>query len=86
MHTKITTNDMIVASVVEQYSGTAVVHTVVLTEEHKRLIESFITWCSNNHLKLSISKTNGLVVSYHRNRRPPVTPVTGGPLSLHDVK
>ncbi len=34
--------------------------------------ESFVTWCHHNHLKLSISKPNELVVDYQRNRRPPV--------------
>ncbi len=37
-----------------------------------RLVESFVTWCNHNHLKLNISKTNELVVDYQRNRRRPV--------------
>ena len=42
------------------------------------MIESFFTWCNDNHLKLNISKTNELVVDYQRNRRPPVLVVIQG--------
>ncbi len=41
-------------------------------EEYRGLIESFVTWCNNNHLKLNISKTKELVVDYRRKRRSPV--------------
>ncbi len=44
-------------------------------EEYRGLIESFVTWCNKNHLKLNISKTKELVVDYQRKRSPPV-PVT----------
>ncbi len=49
-----------------------------LTEEYRGLIESFVTWCNDSHLKLSISKTNELMVDYQRNRRPPVLVVIQG--------
>ncbi len=41
-------------------------------EEYMRLIQSFVTWCNNSHLKINISKTMELVVYYQRNRIPPV--------------
>ncbi len=44
----------------------------IFTEEYRGLIESFVTWCNDSHLKLNISRTNELVVDYQRNRRPPV--------------
>ncbi len=50
----------------------------IFTEECRGLIESFITWCNDSHLKLNISKTNELVVDYQRNRRPPVLVVIQG--------
>ncbi len=40
-----------------------------LQEEYRGLIESFVTWCNSNHLKLNISKNNELVVDYQRNRK-----------------
>ncbi|XP_071398745.1 general transcription factor II-I repeat domain-containing protein 2A-like, partial [Centroberyx affinis] len=49
----------------------------IFTEEYRGLIESFVTWCNNNRLKLNISKTK-LVVDYQRNRRPPVLVVIQG--------
>ncbi len=50
----------------------------IFTEEYRGLIESFVTWCNDNHLKLNISKTNELVVDYQRNRRPLVLVVIQG--------
>ncbi len=45
-------------------------------------MESFITWCNHNHLKLNISKTSELVVDYQRTRRPPVLVV----IQVEEVK
>ncbi len=40
--------------------------------------ESFVTFCNNSYLKLSISKTKELVVNYQRNRRAPVPVIIQG--------
>lgn len=37
---------------------------VMDNEEYRELIESFVTWRINNHLKLNISKTKALEVDY----------------------
>ncbi len=36
----------------------------ILTEKHRDLTENFVTWCNDIHLKLSVSKTNELVMDY----------------------
>lgn len=53
--------------------------------KYRGLIESFVTWCNNNHLVLNISKSNKLVVvDYQRNRRPPVLDVIQGEVKCVD--
>ena len=39
-------------------------HWTFFIEDYRGMIESFITWCNDNHAKLNISKTNELVVDY----------------------
>ncbi|XP_060900327.1 mucin-2-like [Labrus mixtus] len=39
-------------------------------EEYRGLLESFITWCNSNHLKLNISKTKESVVDYRKEEAP----------------
>ena len=46
--------------------------------EYRGLIESFVTWCDNNSLKLNISKTKEVVVDYRRSRRSPAPIIIQG--------
>ena len=43
--------------------------------EYRGLVDSFIEWCSLNHLWLNVSKTKELVVDFCRIK-PTLTPVS----------